>query len=240
MSAIDIKNRWLGKAENDFKAGVLKGLPVIIGYLPIAISFGIIAMQTNLHIFQALLMSVTVYAGASQFMAVNMLFMGSSGAEIVLATLILNFRHFIMSMSLVNRFRNITLPWRVFLSFGITDETFAVASTDEEITANPSPYFVLGLFTGVYISWVLGTLAGGLLAMAIPPALSESMAIALYSMFIALLVPAVSKQWRFGAIAFASGLINLILSHWLSGGWGIVFSTIIAGSLGIFLLEEKE
>ena len=46
MSTIDIKNRWLGKAENDFKAGVLKGLPVIIGYLPIAISFGIIAMQT--------------------------------------------------------------------------------------------------------------------------------------------------------------------------------------------------
>lgn len=224
----------------DFKAGVIKAFPIMIGYLPIAISFGIIAMQSNLHLYQALLMSVTVFAGASQFMAVNMLFMGASGAEIVLAAFILNFRHFIMSMSLMNRLKSIPLRWKAFLSFGITDETFAVASADEDMTENSSRFYVLGMFAGAYFSWILGTLAGGLLSMAIPPGISESMSIALYSMFIALLVPAVRKKWRLGIIAVASGLLNFILSRWLTVGWGIVLSTIIGGGLGILLMEDEK
>lgn len=224
----------------DFKAGILKAFPIIIGYLPIAISFGIIAVQANISVYQALLMSLVVYAGASQFMAVNMILMGALGAEIVFATLILNFRHFIMSMSLMNRMKSIPLPWKALLSFGITDETFAVASTDIELNDNTSSFFVLGLFVGAYFSWSFGTLLGGLLAMVIPPTISKSMSIALYSMFIALLVPAVRKQWRLGIIAAASGLLNLILSRWFSGGWGIVFSTILAGGLGVFLIEEEE
>lgn len=227
-------------ALKDFKAGIVKAFPIMIGYLPIAISFGIIAMQTNLHLYQALLMSVTVFAGASQFMAVNMIYLGASGAEIVFAALVLNFRHFIMSMSLMNRLKSIPVRWKAFLSFGITDETFSVASADKDIAENTSHFFVLGLFAGSYFSWVLGTLVGGLLFMAIPKGISESMSIALYSMFIALLVPAVRKQWRFGIIAAASGLFNFVLSRWLTGGWGIVFSTIIGGSLGIFLMVEEK
>lgn len=224
----------------DFKAGVIKAFPIMIGYLPIAISFGIIAMQSNLYLYQALLMSVTVFAGASQFMAVNMLFMGASGAEIVLAAFILNFRHFIMGMSLMNRLKSIPLRWKAFLSFGITDETFAVASADEDMTENVSRFYVLGMFAGAYFSWILGTLAGGLLSMAIPPGISESMSIALYSMFIALLIPAVRKKWKLGIIAAASGLLNFILSRWLTVGWGIVLSTIIGGSLGILLMEDEK
>ena len=215
-------------------------MPIIIGYLPIAISFGIIAAQSNVGIYQSVLMSLLVYAGASQFMAVNMILIGALGIEIVFATLILNFRHFIMSMSLMNRLKNVPLSWKALLSFGITDETFAVASIEAELLEDASQYYILGLFIGAYGSWSLGTLLGGLLAMVIPPTISKSMSIALYSMFIALLVPAIRKQWRFGIIAALSGLFNLILSPWLSGGWGIVFSTILGGCIGIFLMEEEK
>jgi len=233
-----IEDNITGIPFDDFKKGIIKALPIIIGYLPIAISFGIIAAQANIEIYQAVLMSLLVYAGASQFMAVNMILIGALGIEIVFATLILNFRHFIMSMSLMNRLEGIPLPWKSLLSFGITDETFAVAAIDESIE-KASPYFILGLFIGAYGSWSLGTLLGGLLAMVIPPTISKSMSIALYAMFIALLVPAIRRQWRLGIIAVVSSLLNLVLSKWLSGGWGIVLSTMLGSSVGIFLMKEE-
>ena len=234
-----IKREVKSMPYDEFKKGIIKALPIIIGYLPIAISFGIIAAQANIQIYQALLMSLMVYAGASQFMAVNMILLGALGIEIVFATLILNFRHFIMSMSLMNRLEGIPLPWKAILSFGITDETFAVAAIDETLEKS-SPYFILGLFIGAYGSWTLGTLLGGLLAMVIPPTISKSMSIALYAMFIALLVPAIRRQWRLGVIAALSSLLNLILSKWLSGGWGIVLSTILGSAVGIFLMKEEQ
>lgn len=114
--------------KSEFFAGLRSGLPVVLGYLPISIAFGIISVQSGISLFYTLLMSVMVFAGASQFMAANMLLIGSGGLEIVLATFILNLRHFIMSMSLSNILNEAPKKWMAILSYGITDETFAIIS----------------------------------------------------------------------------------------------------------------
>ena len=110
------------------KAGIIASLPIAIGYIPIAITFGIIAQAAGLDFMQTLAMSIFIFAGASQFIGVNLIITGIPFIEIVLATFILNFRHFLMSSSLMTKLAPIRKRVLFVIGFGVTDETFALAS----------------------------------------------------------------------------------------------------------------
>lgn len=224
-----------------FLQGTKKGIPIVIGYIPIAIAFGVLARQADLPLLATLLMSVLVYAGASQFMAINMLVAGTAGFEIVLATFILNLRHMIMSLSLMNLLQHVPKSWKSLLSYWITDESFAVATLESgETKESFHPLFILGLFTTAYASWVGGTWLGAALYQWIPSSISDSMAVALYAMFIGLLVPAVQKAWRVGIIAGASIGLCTLFNQFVSSGWAIVLATILGSGVGIFIFGEEE
>jgi 4-azaleucine resistance transporter AzlC len=182
-------------------------------------------------------MSALVYAGASQFMALKMLASGAGAIEIVLATFVLNFRHFVLGLSLMSRLRKVAGPWKVALSSVLTDETFAVASMRKEKT---DPFFVAGLMLTSYLSWILGTVLGTLMSDAIPASISSSMSVALYAMFIGLLVPAVREAWKYGLIALLSMGLNTLFSFFVSGGWSIVLATVLGALAGIPLVRRKE
>src|SRR5690625_280825 len=221
--------------------GVRTGIPITLGYIPVAITYGVLASQSGLTLLELTLMSMLVYAGASQFMGVNMIVASASMAEIVIATFILNFRHFIMSLSFMNSIReHVSLKGRVGVSLGLTDEAFAVAAMNQEKANNKKAvYFYIGIFLSGYLAWVIGSLVGGLLGEVIPEQLSQSMGIALYALFISLLVPSVKKEVRFGLIAIVAMLINTIASQFMSSGWAIVVGTVLGGLSGVFLLKEK-
>lgn len=224
-----------------FKQGVVTGIPITLGYIPVAITFGVLAFQSGLSLFELTLMSALVYAGASQFMGVNMIVANASMIEIVIATFVLNFRHFVMSLSFMHSIRDLVpLRGRFGVSLGLTDEAFAVAAMNQGKANNrQAVYFYIGIFLSGYIAWVLGSLAGGLLGEVIPEQLSQSMGIALYALFISLLVPSVKKEFRFGLIAIIAMLINLIAVQFMSSGWAIVVGTVLGGFSGVFLLREK-
>ncbi|HLR09622.1 MAG TPA: AzlC family ABC transporter permease [Bacillota bacterium] len=223
------------------KRGVLAGIPIMLGYLPIAIAYGVLARQTGLSLAELTLMSVLVFAGASQFMGVNMIGVGAGAIEIVVATFVLNFRHFIMSMSFMNQLKDIRLNWKIPLSLGLTDETFAVSSLHtKEAKMEKGVLFYTALFITAWLAWILGSLLGGVLGDVIPEKLSQSMGIALYAMFIGLLVPSVKKELKVGLIAVCAMLLNSLFSLFASDGWAIVLGTVLGGSLGIVLLKEDE
>lgn len=226
---------WRG-IKQGFAEGVLKSVPIVIGYLPVAVAFGLISTQSGLSLYHTVLMSVMVYAGASQFMAVSMLAGGVGAMEIILATFILNFRHFIMSLSLMNGIKSVPNQWKWVLSSWITDETFSVASFHKE---KAGPGFLAGLMLTAYGSWIFGTLLGALLGDFIPPVIGESMSIALYAMFIGLLVPSVRKNWRIGLISVLSMLLCYLFSQFTSSGWSIVLATVL-GSLAGLVLKRRE
>lgn len=225
--------------KKEFIAGLISAFPIVIGYIPIAISFGVISLQAGFDLSFTVLMSLMVYAGASQFMAVNMLLMQALSIEIIIATFILNFRHFIMSLSLMNKLKCYPTLKKIPLSFMITDETFAFISLQNEEDGDLSFYYVLGILIAAYSSWVLGTLIGGLLAMVIPPSIGNSMSIALYAMFIGLLVPAVKNDWKLGFSAILSGILCAILTIYINSGWAIVVSTLIASFIGSLVVKES-
>lgn len=226
--------------KKNFINGMIKAFPLVIGYLPIAISFGVISFNAGIPLLHTVFMSLMVYAGASQFMAVNMFTIGAGALEIVMATFVLNFRHFIMSLSLMNQWGYLPKRWRSVFAFGITDETFAIASLKtEEGSANSSKPYLIGLLVTAYGAWVGGTLIGGLLAGIIPPTISESMAIGLYGMFIGLLVPAVRRYWKTGLVAVVSMGLCALFNHFFASGWSIILATVMGAVVGAVILREE-
>lgn len=225
--------------KNNFARGAWTAVPIAVGYFPIAIAFGVISIQAGIPLAQTVSMSLIVYAGASQFMAAGMVAAGAGFAEIVLATFVLNLRHFIMSMSLMDRLKMIPKEWKPLLSFGITDETFAVLSLKEDGNGREQgQLYVLGLMAAAYGSWVVGTMVGAVFANVIPPSVSASMSIGLYAMFIGLLVPAVRSAWKFGIIVAFSMVLSTVFGLFLNRGWAIVLATVLAAASGIFLHQE--
>src|SRR5699024_6405392 len=125
-----------------------------------------------------------------------------SAMEIIIATFVLNFRHFVMSLSFMNRLRTVARKWKLPLSLSLTDESFAVSAFHpKEANQKHGAYFYFGIFIIAYLSWVFGSFVGGLLGDVVPETLSQSMGIALYAMFIGLLVPSVKKNLKVGLIA---------------------------------------
>jgi 4-azaleucine resistance transporter AzlC len=225
--------------REEFAQGVTRGIPIAVGYLPIAMAFGVLAREAHLSTHEAVLMSGLVFAGASQFMAASMVLAGAGGVQIILATLFVNLRHLIMSMAVHDRLCEANAGWRALVSFGITDETFALltlANSAEQ--ARVTPYFSSGLMGIAYLGWVLGTAVGALGARYIPPQVSTAMTMGLYAMFIGLLTPHVRQSLRIGLIAGLSMILNTALGTVWTPGWSIVWATIGGASLGVLLKEE--
>jgi 4-azaleucine resistance transporter AzlC len=224
--------------------GVRAGLPVAVGYLPMAMAFGVLARQAGLSFAQAGAMSFFVYAGASQFASLGLLAGGASAIAIILATLVLNFRHFLMSVALSRRLpldRRGSLSWLapVGLGFGVTDETFVVSSLDPVLSA---PFF-LGLILTAYLAWLSGTLIGAGFSSLIPPVIARGMGVALYAMFIAILVPGVKKSWINAMVAVAGAAIawgiSMVIPS-IPSGWRIVIAILVASAVGAAAAGEGE
>lgn len=240
METVNVTKNPVSTSMTMIKRGLTVGFPIMLGYIPIAITYGVLAKQAGLTLTELTLMSVLVFAGASQFMGANMIALGAGAVEIIIATFVLNFRHFVMSLSFMNRMRPVALKWKLPLALGLTDETFAVSSLHTKEAKEEKGFFFYGSLTLIaYVSWVIGSLLGGVLGEIIPEALSQSMGIALYAMFIGLLVPSVKKELRVGLIALIMMLINAICLQFMSSGWAIVVGTVLGGYSGVFLLKGE-
>jgi 4-azaleucine resistance transporter AzlC len=216
-------------------------LPIALGYLPVAVTFGILGRQAGLSVAAVTGMSAWVYAGASQFLAVRMITAGVGSPEIILATLILNFRHFLMSTVLARRIE-VNRPKAAALSYWVTDETFVLAS----VHARPEGLNALSFVTmalAAYLSWLTGSLVGGLFADLIPVKIVDGMGIGLYALFIALLVPSARRHWQFALVAGLSALAAWLLSRIapaLSEGWALIAATLGVSALGTLLPDAED
>lgn len=221
------------------KSGFKDSIPIMVGYIPIAIAFGLLAKTAHIPMLDTVLMSLLVYAGASQFMAVTLIASGVGIGEIIISTFLVNFRHLLMSASLAARLENINKRLRPVIAFGVTDEVFSVASFKKE---GLSAAYLLVLQFAAYISWAGGSLVGYVIGQALPQEVSISMGVALYAMFAALLMPEVRVKYSVGILAAASAVINSSL-YYLAGvskGWSIVVSIVIASAFGASVFKDAD
>ncbi|WP_425060228.1 hypothetical protein SCACP_09020 [Sporomusa carbonis] len=226
------------KQESGIKAGFITGIPIVIGYFPVAMAFGLLAKTVNISLLDTCLFSLIVFAGASQFMALDLIKAGIATGDIVLATFLLNLRHLMMSASLAVRFKKINKGWLPFIAFGITDESFSVASLKSGKLSVP---FLLALQGIAYCAWVSGTFAGYLVGTALPAAVQNSLGIGLYAMFTAILVPEIKKSSNVLCLAVISGMIYATSDYFqlLPAGWSLIVSIIAASVAGLFVLKDE-
>lgn len=227
-----------------FKEGLKAGIPIAVGYLPIAITFGLMTKAAGIPSYVGILMSLVLYAGASQFVGINLLVLGAASWEIVLTTFILNLRHFLMSASLSQSLQtNSKKSLLPLVSFGITDETFTVASLNSKDKLDA--HYLLGLNIIAFSAWNIGTWCGLFLASGLPQSLKDSMGIALYAMFIGLLVPSVAKSKSVLVISLTAAATHALIKwipifEGISAGWSIIISTIIAAAVGTYFYPQEE
>ncbi len=225
--------------DSQFRNGITSGIPIMIGYLPIAMAFGMLAKTTGISMLQSFMFSACVYAGASQFMALNMIAVGAGPGEIILATLLVNFRHFLMSASLAARIKADIKKYVPFIAFGNTDEVFSIISLKSE---EPTKEFMLALELMAYASWVGGTVLGYFVGELLPPVIGDSMPIALYAMFIAILTPEVKKSIKAAALVLLSGALNTFLGYMnaLPSGWNMIVAILISSTIGVYMFRKED
>lgn len=217
--------------------GLKDGFPIVMGFIPIAMAFGILCKSAEITLFESLAFSMIVFAGASQFIAINLLIAGASFGEIILTTLLVNFRHFLFAASLSPKMTRDMKKFVPLIAFGLTDEIFSVASLKDK---GLSKEYMLSLESCAYFALAIGTALGYILGSILPTVVQLSMGIALYALFTAILVPEMKKSFKVIILLILSGIINSLCLYLLNiaQGWSIIISIILVSILGLFIKTE--
>ena len=180
------------KQENQtlFRRAFVATLPVMAGYLVLGTGFGILFQSKGYGLLWAVAMSIFVYAGSMQYLAVDLLTGGVSLIAAGVTTLMVNARHLFYGISMIGKYQNMG-PYRPYLIFGLTDETYSLncSPLPEGIPNGPRYYFLVTLLNQSY--WVLGTVIGSLLGQIIPFS-TEGIDFSLTALFITVFV----EQWK--------------------------------------------
>ena len=169
-----------------WKRGVVDGLGIGLGYLSVSFSFGIMAVNNGLTWWQAVLISITNLTSAGQVAGVGIMAAGGSLIEMAVAQLIINLRYSLMAISLSQKTDStMTIPARFVSSYIITDEIFGVSSSKESVGFR----YIMGLGLLPVAGWTLGTLLGAVLGNILPAIVTGSLAIGIYGMFVAIVLP---------------------------------------------------
>ncbi|WP_186669237.1 AzlC family ABC transporter permease [Sporosarcina sp. BP05] len=217
--------------NNQFSAGLKAGTSIAIGYFPVALTFGLLAKTAGLSIIEATAMSIFVYAGAAQYMSLSLITLGIDPLLIVMNTFVVNIRHFLMTASLNEKMQPARKWVKAIYAFGITDESFTVLATGKK--GKIPTAFAFGVTLIAYGSWVIFTVIGHIIGANLPQFLQAAMSIALYAMFIGLLVPSMKGNRKVVMLAALGAVIHCILyfTEALSTGWSILVATLASSIL---------
>jgi 4-azaleucine resistance transporter AzlC len=222
--------------NNSFREGVHRGWPIFIGYFSASVTFGLLCRNGGLPFAWAAAFSISNFAGASQFMALNLYITGIHPLEIIIAVFLINLRYFLMSASIFPKLV-FEKKWHFPLcAFGNTDENFTTASfSGGKIRSS----FMLGLALVSWSGWVSGTVIGYLAGMSLPIQVQNAAGIALFALFAALLVPEIKKAPRAVIIAGAAAVINsvLVLACKMSAGWAFAISMLVTAGVAAMTLS---
>lgn len=198
-----------------FLYGCRDSIPMIVGILPFGLIYGALASLAGLSLGQAVGMSLLVYAGSAQFIAISLLTLGTGAVVILLTTLVVNLRHVLYSAALQPYVGRLSQRWRVPLAFGLTDETFAVVQRRylARGMTEHGQWYHAGVALALYLSWVSSSLVGALFGQSVPNLAGWGLDFAMLATFIGIVVPALRNQPQIAA-ALVAGAVALLCHAW--------------------------
>jgi len=216
--------------------GLAASLSIVVGYLPIAFSFGLAAMQAGLSPLIVIASSVVVYAGASQFLLITLLAPGANVLAAIPTVLLMNARHLFYGPALLARLprqdRQLATP---ALAFGLTDEVFATAMSQlERIAPAQKEVWYLGVQIGAYAAWVGGTVLGVVLNASFqdPPVfVREALSFILPALFFALLLEIDVRRYQ--SVILATALVCALLMVWLPAHHALALAMVAGAAFNL-------
>lgn len=226
-----------------FKKGIKDGIPIFLGYLAVSFTFGIAAKNAEISVGEAVLMSATNLTSAGQFAALDVIAGSASYFEMAVTQLIINLRYCLMSSALSQKISH-KMPFfhRFIMSFGVTDEIFGLSVN---VQGKISPFYSYGIMSVAIPGWTFGTLLGIISGSLLPERILSALSVALYGMFIAVIIPAARKSKIIAGIVVVSMLLSLaftkipVLSN-ISSGFRIIILTVVIAGIAAFLFPIKE
>ena len=224
--------------KQDFLQGIKDGFPICLGYFSVSMAFGLTAVLSGLPIWSAIVMSLSNITSAGQFAGTKILVENGTFIELAITTLIINIRYFLMSLSVSQKVdQNITLKERLAISFGITDEVFAVSMQRKKALTTS---YMIGLILTPVTGWTTGTAVGAVASQFMPVILTNSMGIALYGMFIAIIITPARSNKNIFIVILLSIIASLCFNYLpliskISEGWSIIIITVLVSALAATL-----
>ena len=226
-----------------FIAGVKDGIPICLGYLAVSFTFGIMAKNANLSIWEAVLISASNVTSAGQFAGLSLITAGASYLEMAFTQLIINLRYCLMSCALSQKLSQDT-PFfhRFFIAYGVTDEIFGISVSLKD---KLHPFYSYGAISVAVPGWVMGTFLGIVSGNILPDRVISALSVALYGMFIAIIIPPSRDNKILAGIVAISMVASLVFSvapilNQISSGFRIIILTIIIAGIAAALFPVTE
>ena len=232
---------------NSFKKGLKDGLPIAIGYFSVSFAFGIFAIENGLTVFQAVIISLLNLTSAGQLAAVPIIAGGGTFLELALSQLVINSRYSLMSVSLSQKLsKRVKFPQKLLIAYGNTDEIFAVSVSNK---GDVGTKYMLGIILLPVIGWTSGTFLGGFVGNILPPMVTAALGVAIYGMFVAIVMPVAKKEKMTAlcvllAIAISCAFRYIPLLKSVPSGFTVIICAVVASALFAIIApiktEEKE
>lgn len=228
-----------------WRKGVQDGIPIGLGYFAVSFAFGIMAKEAGMTVFQAGLMSFTNLTSAGQFAAIGMIVGQASYAEMALTQLIINLRYCLMSCALSQKWDpKVPFFHRFLVAYSVTDEVFGVSVLREGYL---KPWYNYGVMSLSVPGWVGGTVIGALCGAILPASLTSALGIAIYGMFLAVVLPPAKKDRAIASVVIAAMACSTVfqmapvLKEVSSGFQIIIITVLVAGAAAVIRpVEQKE
>lgn len=226
-----------------FRKGLHDGTPIGLGYLAVSFTLGIAARNAGMTSFQATLMSITNLTSAGEFAALGVMAAGASYTEMAVTQLIINLRYLLMSCALSQKLDpKSSIVHRFLVGYGVTDEIFGVSiGTPGKL----NPFYTYGQICVAAPGWALGTCLGVIMGNVLPARIVSALSIALYGMFIAVIIPPARKNRILAGLIVVSMAASLLFAKLpllssISSGTRIIILTIIIAGIAAVLFPIKE
>ena len=220
-----IKSAWL--------RGMLASVPIVMGYLPVGFAYGVLAQKAGLTLFATILMSLVVFAGSAQLIAVGLFSSGLSPFSIIFTTLIVNLRHLLFSAAIFPHLAEWRKKHLAFFAYELTDETFALHSARFKIHGvKQNEVFAINLTA--HTAWIIGGGLGAVMGRMVSEIEPLGLDFVLPAMFIALLVMQIKEKSHFWA-ALIGGSTSVALLLLGLQQWHVIIATIIGATFGTWI-----
>lgn len=222
--------------KSAFYEGVRDGIPIGLGYFVVAFTLGIAAKSAGLTPFQGFITSFLNNASAGEYAAFTVIAADASYFEMALITLVTNARYLLMSTVLSQKFsRETSFFHRILVGFDITDEIFGITVSRK---GHINPFYNYGAMLPALPGWSIGTALGIIVGNILPLSVESALSVALYGMFLAVIIPQAKKENVIALVIFISFLLSLISSiifEDISPGSRIIILTILISGIAAFI-----